>query len=57
MWGSGTWGSGASQREAVLTLGQVTGKRIQLRFSNQNTAGQRFKVHGLNLTYNIKGRR
>lgn len=57
IWGAGTWGSGAAQREAVLTLGQVTGKRIQLRFSNQNTAGQRFKVHGFNLTYNIKGRR
>lgn len=57
IWGAGTWGSGASQREAVITLGQVTGKRIQFRFSNQNTAGQRFKVHGLNFTYNIKGRR
>jgi hypothetical protein len=56
-WGTMTWGAGAAQQEVTVPLGQVTGKRIQLKFSNQNTSGQRFKVHGLNLNYNIKGRR
>ena len=51
------WGSGTAQEEISIPLGQVTGKRLQLKFSNQNTAGQKFKVLGLNLTYNIKGRR
>lgn len=57
LWGSDVWGGGARQREVTVTLGQVTGKRIQFMFSNQNTAGQRFKVHGLNFTYNVKGKR
>lgn len=56
-WGATTWGGGTSQEEVSITLGQVTGKRIQFKLSNQNTASQRFKVHGFNFTYNIKGRR
>ena len=56
-WGAMVWGSGTAQEEISIPLGQVTGKRLQLKFSNQNTAGQKFKVLGLNLTYNIKGRR
>lgn len=56
-WGVMVWGAGSAQEEVTVPLGQVTGKRIQLRFSNQNASGQRFKVHGLNLNYNIKGRR
>lgn len=56
-WGIDKWGGGRDQEEVTVTLGQVTGKRIQFRFSNQNAAGQRFKVHGLNFTYNVKGRR
>ncbi len=57
MFGSGKWGGGSDQQEVSVSLGQVTGKRIQFKFSNQNTANQRFKVHGMNITYNIKGRR
>ncbi len=56
-WGSATWGSGADQKEVTVGLGQVTGKRIQFKFSNQTAVNQRFKVHGLNFTYNIKGKR
>jgi hypothetical protein len=56
-WGVMVWGAGSAQEEVTVPLGQVTGKRVQFRFSNQNTSGQRFKVHGLNLNYNIKGRR
>ena len=54
-WGVGLWGGGRSQDEIEVQLGAISGKRIQLKFSNQNTAGQRFKVHGLNYTYNIRG--
>ena len=54
-WGTMVWGAGTAQEEVVISLGQASGKRIQFKFSNQNTAGQRFKVHGMNLHYNIKG--
>ena len=54
-WGTMVWGAGTVQEEVVISLGQASGKRIQFKFSNQNTAGQRFKVHGMNLHYNIKG--
>lgn len=57
MWGAANWGAGTDQEEVTVSLGQSSGKRIQFKFSNQNTAGQRFKVHGLNFTYNIKGKR
>lgn len=56
-WGTMVWGAGSAQEEVTIPLGQVSGKRIQLKFSNQNATAQRFKVHGLNLNYNIKGRR
>jgi hypothetical protein len=57
VWGSGLWGSGRAQDEFRVTLGQVSGKRIQLKFSNQNTANQKFKLLGLNIGYNVKGKR
>jgi hypothetical protein len=56
-WGAGTWGAGKVQQEITVYLGQASGKRIQFQFSNQNSVGQYFKVHGLNFTYNIKGKR
>jgi hypothetical protein len=56
-WGSGNWGGGRVQDEITVTLGQVSGKRIQFKFSNQNTVNQRFKIHGINFTYNVKGQR
>jgi hypothetical protein len=55
-WGGANWGGGTDQEEITLRFG-LRGKRIQLQFSNQNTAGQRFKVHGMNFRYNIKGKR
>jgi len=56
-WGAGQWGSGTNQSEVTIPIGPATGKRIQFQFSNQNAANQRFKVHGLNFTYNVKGKR
>lgn len=56
-WGLSNWGGGTDQREVVIPLGQSTGKRIQFKFANQNATDQNFKIHGMNFTYNIKGRR
>lgn len=57
MWGRNSWGAGALQRDLRLYLAGARGKRVQFKFSNQNTAGQRFKVHWQNFTYNLKGPR
>lgn len=55
LWGISLWGAGSVQFEKEVSLGQAYGKRIQFKFSNRGTASQRFKVHGLNFTYNIRG--
>ena len=57
VWGTDTWGGGSSQEDKTIDLGTTSGKRIQFMFSNQNTANQKFKVHGLTFTYNVKGQR
>jgi hypothetical protein len=57
MWGVDDWGAGASQADKRLYLAGARGKRVQYKFSNQNTAGQRFRVHWMNFTYNLKGPR
>lgn len=55
VFGVGVWGGGVDQEEIGISLGQARGKRIQYMFSNQNVANQRFKVHGMNFNYNIRG--
>lgn len=55
IWGTDSWGGGTDQAEMEVSLGGVRGKRIQFKFSNGNAADQRFKVHGLNYSYNRKG--
>jgi hypothetical protein len=57
VWGRDTWGGGANQQDVRLFLAGARGKRVQYKFSNQNTAGQRFKIHWQNFTYNLKGPR
>lgn len=57
VWGSDTWGAGALQKDKKIPLAGARGKRVQFKFTNQNVAGQRFKVHWLNFTYNTKGPR
>ena len=57
IWGSGVWGGGSLQYEQRVFLQNARGRRIKFKFSNQNKANQKFKVHGLNLLYNIKGYR
>jgi hypothetical protein len=56
-WGVSTWGAGANQKNIRVYLSGASGERIQFKFSNQNTASQRFKVHWQNFTYNLKGPR
>lgn len=56
-WGTDLWGGGVTQEDKRVYLGTLRGKRIQFKFSNQNAVNQRFKVHGLNFAYNIKGYR
>lgn len=55
VWGTDEWGGGNSQAEFRMDLGTLSGKRIQFKFDNQETAGQRFKVHSLNFLSNVKG--
>jgi hypothetical protein len=57
VWGADSWGGAATQNDYTLDLGNLSGKRVQFKFTNQNTANQRFKVHGMTFTYNVKGRR
>lgn len=55
VWGTDPWGGGTHQAEVRKYLANSRGKRIQYKFSNQNTINQRFKVHYLNYVYNLKG--
>lgn len=57
IWGVDSWSAEQAQQDVPLGLESSSGKRIQFKFSNQNTVNQMFKVHGLNFTYNSKGRR
>ncbi len=57
IWGIDLWGGGNDAGEEKISLGQLRGKRIQFRFSNQNVANQKFKIYGLQFSYNKKGRR
>ena len=54
-WGIDTWGAGKNQYEFEISLGQTSGKRIQFKFDNQNTANQFFKIHRMSFSYNIRG--
>lgn len=56
-WGLDMWGGGSDQEEYRVYLDGARGKRIQFKFTNQNVADQRFRVYGLNFTYNMKGLR
>jgi len=55
IWGQGNWGGGREQDEFEIPLGGISGRRIQFKFTNKDTNNQRFKVHGLNFIYNIRG--
>jgi len=54
-WGSDVWGGGNNQEDMKVFLGAARGQRIQFKFTNQNVADQRFKVHWIKFAYNLKG--
>jgi len=56
-WGLDTWEPGQETDDNQFSLGIFSGKRIQFRFSNQNTVNQKFKILGISLMYNLKGKR
>jgi hypothetical protein len=56
-WGSANWGGGSDQEAIRVFLNGAKGKRIQFKFSNQNAASQRFKIHWLQIKYDIRGER
>jgi len=57
VYGTDLWGGGSDEGEERIYLSPTRGKRIQYKFSNQNTADQKFKVVGMNFVYNVKGLR
>ena len=62
LWGSmrfgiDDWNAGSDDAERRIYLSPARGKRIQFKFTNRNTADQKFKVIGLNYVYNTKGLR
>jgi hypothetical protein len=57
VFGRDDWGGGVDEKDVKLFLGSLRGKRIQFKFTNQNTADQKFKVHWLKHAYNLKGYR
>ena len=57
IWDVDNWEAGKNDADFKKSIGVFYGKRIQFKFSNQNTINQNFRVIGLSLTYNLKGRR
>jgi hypothetical protein len=57
LWDVDNWEAGKNDADFKKSIGVFSGKRIQFKFSNQNTVNQNFRVIGLSLTYNLKGRR
>lgn len=55
IWGSDNWSAGVDDKEERKYIAPIRGKRIQFKFSNGNTVNQKFKVLGLNFSYNRKG--
>lgn len=55
LWGTDDWGGGLLRKLFRVYLGTLRGKRVQFKFTNQNTAGQYFEVLGLQFVYNVKG--
>lgn len=57
IWGSGVWGGARTDFITRVVVGRTTGRKFQLRFDNQNTVNQSFKVHRVELGMNLRRRR
>ena len=56
-WNIDEWSAGYQEKEDRQYLSSSRGKRIQFKFSNQNTAGQGFKIIHMRYSYLKKGQR
>jgi hypothetical protein len=58
VWGAGTWGADSTRKNVTVPFGTLSGKRVEMKFSNQNTLNQGFHVFPMgSFTYNTRGRR
>lgn len=56
-WGSFNWNGGTERQETQIAIGTLLGKRVQIGFWNESTAGQGFKVHSFKLRFNLRRQR
>ncbi len=56
IWGVDPWGTVRTDEEIRISIGRTIGRRFQLRFDNQNTVNQAFKVHRIEAGFNIRRR-
>lgn len=57
IWDVAEWGPGGQRKEVEVPVGPALGKRIQVGFDNQDTAGQGFKVHSFKIRMNLRRQR
>lgn len=57
LWDMGVWDGTVDDVVSRLPIGKTLGKTIQFRFDNQNTVGQKFKVHRMELGMNLRRHR
>lgn len=57
VWGSDVWGGGVTRSDEKIFFPGSVGTRLQIKFDNQNTADQAFKVVRCALTYNLRSER
>jgi hypothetical protein len=57
VWGVDPWGGLQTDFDERIPLPGYLGKKFQIRFDNQNTAGQAFRVHRIELGMNMRRRR
>jgi hypothetical protein len=57
IWDLDLWDTSQLNKESLEFLDQCSGKRLQVRFSNQNAVDQKFKAIGMKIFYNLKGKR
>lgn len=57
IWGVDLWGGGVTRKQVTVYFATASGKKIQFKFDNQNTAGRAFKVLRGTIYYNLRGQR
>jgi hypothetical protein len=57
IWGVDSWGGGVLRSTKTVYFGPLSGRKIQFKFDNQNTASRSFKVLRGSIYYNLRGQR